>query len=66
MQEQCLMQRQIEGLPLKPTNNYKTEFQLRADSGYVVMSFDREERAREESVKRRLTCFRVTTIIEKL
>jgi len=66
MQEQCPVQRQIKGLPLKPTDNCKTEFQLRAGSGRVVMSFDREERAREESAKRGLTCFRVTTIIEQL
>lgn len=66
MQEQCPVQRQIKGLPLNPTDNYKTEFQLRAGSGRVVMSFDQEERAREESAIRGLTCFRVTTITEKI
>ena len=66
MQEPCPVQRQIKGLPLKSTDNYKTEFQLRAGSGRVVMSFDQEERAREESVKRGLTCFRVTIIVEQL
>jgi hypothetical protein len=66
MQEQCLIQRQIEGLSLNPTDDCKTEFQLRAGSGRIVMSFDQEERARKESAMRGLTCFRITTIIEQL
>ncbi len=66
MPKQCLIERQINGLSLNPTNDYTTEFQLRANSGRIVMSFDQEEKAREESNKRGLNCFRVTTIIEKL
>ena len=66
MQEQCLIERQIKGLPIKPTDSRKIEFQLRSRSGHVVISFDRQERALEESIKRGLKCFRVTTIVEQL
>ena len=66
MQQQCLIERQINGLPMKVENDYKVEFQIRANSGRVVMTFDNQERAREESLKRGLNYFRITTIIEQL
>jgi len=66
MHSQCLIQKQMRGLPLIEHDNHKIEYQLKSGSGRVVMTFDREVRAREEAASRGLTCFRVTTITEKL
>lgn len=66
MPSQCLIQKQVNGLPITDREEYKIEYQLKARSGRTVMSFDLEERAREEANSRGLTCFRVTTITEKL
>ena len=66
MTSKCLIQKQIDGLPIANIQNYKVEYQLRAQSGRTVISFDREERARQEAKSRGLTCFRVTTITQQL
>lgn len=66
MHSQCLIQKQANGLPITDREEYKIEYQLKAQSGRTVMSFDQEERAREEANNRGLSCFRVTTITEKL
>lgn len=63
---QCLIQKQANGLPITNHQEYKIEYQLKARSGRTVISFDLEERAREEASRRGLTCFRVTTITEKI
>ena len=66
MHTQCFIQKQINGLSLKEENDHKIEFQLKSNSGRVVMSFDDEDRARTEGTNRGLACFRVTIITEKL
>ena len=66
MHTQCFIYKQINGLPLKEENNYKIEYHLKARSGRTVMTFDDENSARTEGNNRGLTCFRVTTITEKL
>jgi len=66
MPSQCLIQKQVNGLSITDRKEYKIEYQLKSGSGRVVMTFDREVRAREEAASRGLTCLRVTTITEKL
>lgn len=66
MRSQCLIQKQVNGLSITDREEYKIEYQLKAQSGRTVMSFDQEKRAREEANRRGLACFRVTTITEKL
>lgn len=59
------VQRQIIGEPIC-TTDAKIEYQLKSSRGRLVMSFQDEQRAREEAVARSLTAFRVTTYTEKL
>lgn len=64
-EEPCSIQKQIQGLPIT-NQEHKIEYQIKSQTGRIVMSFDNEERAREEAISHGLNCFRVTTITEKL
>lgn len=74
---QCLIEIQKQGLPLPGTTEaeVKEEFQIRASSGRVVMSFSSEELARNWASAQfkthkhkaaRVHLFKVTTITEQL
>jgi hypothetical protein len=47
MQSQCLIQKQINGLPITDHEEYKIEYHLKTRSGVLIAVYDDLERAEE-------------------
>ena len=67
MHPQPTIQAQIMGAEL-PKQTSKIEYQLKSNTGRVVMTFDENchQSAKDQAAARNLPLFRVTTIIEQI